>query len=296
MQAGGLAMGASTVRVEVARRIVDPTSTEATMQLARIYTLSVENGLGVGNGEGFVLEPYDHVDVRTSPGYSTQQMVSIGGEVLFGGTYVLEKRNDRISDLVRRAGGLLEAAYVKGAHMGRRLTDDEYSARAEALRLAQQNSGSQGDSIALSKIDISRWYNVGIDLEKALAYPGSADDLVLQPGDQLFVPQEQSTVKISGDVMFPNTVIYKPGMKFKYYVDMAGGYGQTAKKGKAFVVYMNGTVARAKRNTPIEPGCQIIIPSKPQRDGTDWSKIMAFATSFSSVAALGATITSIFKK
>ena len=296
MQAGGLAMGASTVRVEVARRIVDPTSTEATMQLARIYTLSVENGLGVGNGEGFVLEPYDHVDVRTSPGYSTQQMVSIGGEVLFGGTYVLEKRNERISDLVRRAGGLLEAAYVKGAHMGRRLTDDEYSARAEALRLAQQNSGSQGDSIALSKIDISRWYNVGIDLEKALAYPGSADDLVLQPGDQLFVPQEQSTVKISGDVMFPNTVIYKPGMKFKYYVDMAGGYGQTAKKGKAFVVYMNGTVARAKRNTPIEPGCQIIIPSKPQRDGTDWSKIMAFATSFSSVAALGATITSIFKK
>ena len=158
------------------------------------------------------------------------------------------------------------------------------------------STGNQGDSIALSKIQVSRYYNVGIDLEKALAQPGSAFDIVLHPGDQLFIPEEQSTVKIAGEVMFPNTVTFEPGKKLKYYIDQAGGYGQQAKKGKAFIVYMNGSVAKAKRNTPIEPGCQIIIPTKPNKGGTDWAKVMAFATSFSSVAALAATITNIFKR
>lgn len=295
-QAGGLLQGASTARVDVSRRIVDPTATTATQQLARIYSVSIENGLAVGEGRGFELKPYDLVEVRVSPGYSAQKTVTIGGEILFGGSYVLEKRNERISDVIRRAGGILEGAYIKGAHMTRRLTDDEITARREALRLAIANSNSKGDSISLSKIDVATSYNVGIDLAKALANPGSHYDMVLQPGDALFVPEQQSVVKISGDVMFPNAVLYEPDKKLKDYVDQAGGYGQTAKKGKAFIVYMNGTVAKAKRNTPIEPGCQIIIPSKPQKPGTDWSKVLALATSFSSVAALGATITNIFKR
>lgn len=296
LQAGGLLEGASTARVEVARRVVDPTSLTQTQRLADIYTLSIENGLAVGEGQGFILMPYDHVTVRTSPGYGEQRQVSIGGEVLFAGGYTLEKRNERISDVVRRAGGILEGAFVRGAHMTRRLSDDEYTARQEALRLAIANSNANvGDSIALSKIDVSRSYNVGIDLEKAIAYPGSHYDLVLQPGDAIFVPEQQSIVKISGDVMFPNAVVYEPGKKLNYYVDMAGGYGQTARKNKAYIVYLNGTVAKAKRNTPIEPGCTIIIPSKPQRPGTNWEKVLAFATSFSSVAALAATITNIVK-
>ena len=157
------------------------------------------------------------------------------------------------------------------------------------------SQSGQGDSLALSKIEVADTYNVGIDLQKALDNPGSTYDLVMQPGDELFVPQEQSTVKISGDVMFPNAVVYEPGKKLSYYIDQAGGYGQTAKKGKAFIVYLNGTVAKAKRNTPIEPGCQIIVPSKPKNGGTDWTKILAFATSFSSVATMAATITNIFK-
>jgi hypothetical protein len=296
LQAGGLLEGASTARVDVSRRIVDPSSTTATQQLSKIYTLSIENGLAVGEGQGFILKPYDHVEVRKSPGYSSQRSVTVNGEVLFDGSYVLQKRNERISDVVRRAGGVLEGAYVKGAHLTRRLSDDEYTARKEALRLAMSNSSAgQGDSIALSKIDVSQYYNVGIDLEKALTYPGTHYDLVLQPGDVLFVPEQQSTVRISGDVMFPNAVVYEPGKKLKYYIDQAGGYGQRARKGKAFIVYLNGTVARAKRNTVIEPGCQIIVPSKPNTPGTDWTKILAFATSFSSVATMAATITNIFK-
>lgn len=297
LQAGGLLQGASTAKVDVARRIIDPASVEQTQQLSTVYTVSIENGFQVGNGEGFKLEPYDHVIVRTSPGYEEQKFVSVGGEVLFAGQYTLEKRNERMSDIVRRAGGVLDGAYVRGAHLERELTEDEYEARKETLRLAMANSSEgQSDSIALSKIDVAKTYNVGIDLEKAMMYPGSTYDVVLKPGDRLFIPEEQSTVKISGDVLLPNTVVYVPGKNLNYYVDQAGGYGQRAKKGKAFIVYPNGSVARLKRKTPIEPGSQIIVPSKPESSGTDWTKILSFATSFSSVAAMAATITNIFKK
>lgn len=296
LQAGGLLQGASTARVDVARRVVDPTAVEQTQKLSTVYTVSIENGIAVGKGAGFELKPYDHVIVRTSPGYEAQEFVTVDGEVLFGGPYTLEKRNERLSDIVRRAGGVIDGAYVRGAHLERQLTEDEYEARRETLRLAMANSSAgQGDSIALSKIDVARSYNVGIDLEKALLYPGSTYDMVVKPGDRLFIPEEQSTVKISGDVMLPNTVVYVPGKKMKYYIDQAGGYGQRARKGKAFIVYANGSVARAKRNTPIEPGCQIIVPTKPNSAGTDWTKILAFATSFSSVATMAATITNIFK-
>ncbi len=295
-QAGGLLEGASTARVDISRRISDPTSTEQTQMLSRVYSVNVENGLVVGNGKGFLLKPYDNVQIRRSPGYSAQQFVSINGEVLFAGDYVLEKRNERISDIIRRAGGILDEAYIKGAHMTRRLSDDEYAARQEALRLAMSNSRQgQGDSIAVSMIQASRIYNVGIDLEKALSNPGSTFDIVLQPGDQIFIPEQQSTVKISGDVMFPNTVVYEPGKKLKDYIDQAGGYGQTARKNKVFIVYLNGTVAKAKRNTVIEPGCHIIIPSKPSSTGTDWAKILTIATSFSSIAAVAAAISNIVK-
>lgn len=297
LQAGGLLEGASTARVDISRRIVNPTSTEETQRLARVFSVSIENGLAVGEGKGFILKPFDRVEVRNSPGYSPQRTVTVNGEVLFDGVYVLENRNERISDIVRRAGGIIEKAYVKGAHLSRRLTEDEYLARKETLRVAMSSAiNAKGDSIALSKIEVSDTYNVGIDLEKALKYPGTHYDLVLQPGDQLYIPEEQSTVKISGEVMYPNAVIYEPGKKLGYYIDQAGGYGQNAKKNKGFVIYMNGTVAKAKRNTPIEPGCQIIIPSKPANSGTDWTKILTFATSFTSVATMAATITNIFKK
>lgn len=295
-QAGGLLEGASTARVDISRRIVDPSATEATNQLAQEFTVSIENGLAIGKGKGFRLKPYDRVEVRRSPGYAPQETVAIDGEVLFAGTYTLRKRNERLSEFVTRAGGLIDGAYIKGAHLSRRLSESELAARKEALRLAMSNnSENMGDSIAIDKIDLSNMYNVGINLEKALANPGSDYDLVLKPGDSLYVPEKQSTVKISGDVMFPNAVIYEPGKKLSHYINQAGGYGQRAKKGKAFIVYMNGTVARAKRNTPIEPGCHIIVPSKPQNGGTDWSKILTLTTGFMSVATMVATIPNLFK-
>ncbi|WP_303744906.1 SLBB domain-containing protein, partial [uncultured Duncaniella sp.] len=251
LQAGGLLEGASTARVDVSRRIVDPTSVTATQQLSHVYSVSIDGGFAVGKGEHFVLKPYDRVVVRKSPGYGAQTTVEINGEVLFDGEYVLQRRNERVSELVKRAGGVIEGAYIKGASLSRKLTEAEYIARKETLRLAMANNqAGQADSLALSKIEVSDTYNVGIDLQKALNNPGSTYDLVMQPGDVLYVPQEQSTVKITGDVMFPNAVVYEPGKKLSYYIDQAGGYGQQAKKGKAFIVYLNGTVAKAKKNTP----------------------------------------------
>lgn len=296
LQAGGLLDGASTARVDISRRIVNPSSTTPTEQLSENYSISVVGGLAQGEGQNFIMKPYDVVIVRRSPGYVPQEMVNIGGEVLFAGNYALEKRNERLSSIISRAGGLIEGAYTKGAYLTRKLTDEEYKMRQETLRLAMSNQYGHGDSISLSKIQVSDRYSVGIDLEKAIAYPGSTYDVIVQPGDVLFIPEQQSTVKIAGDVMFPNTVVFVPGKKLSYYIDQAGGYGQRAKKGKAFIVYMNGSVAKAKRNTPIEPGCQIIIPSKPEKMGTDWTKVLALATSFSSVATMAATITNIFKK
>lgn len=294
LAAGGLLEGASTARVDIARRIVDPEATVQTPQLAEIFQVSIDKTLKVGTGANFELKPYDVVHVRLSPGYEPQAQVSIRGEVLFAGDYVLQKRNERVSDLVKRAGGVLDAAYVKGAHLERKLTEDEYEARKETLRFAMAQ-GQGADSVALSKIVVADTYNVGIDLEKALANPGSHYDLVLVEGDQLYIPQLQSTVKISGDVMFPNSVVYEPGKKLKYYIDQAGGYGEKAKKGKAFIVYLNGTVAKAKRNTEIEPGCQIIVPTKTPGSGVNWSAIMSMATTFTSVATLAATVVNLFK-
>ena len=223
LQAGGLLDGASTARVDISRRIVNPSSTTPTEQLSENYSISVVGGLAQGEGQNFIMKPYDVVIVRRSPGYVPQEMVNIGGEVLFAGNYALEKRNERLSSIISRAGGLIEGAYTKGAYLTRKLTDEEYKMRQETLRLAMSNQDGHGDSISLSKIQVSDRYSVGIDLEKAIAYPGSTYDVIVQPGDVLFIPEQQSTVKIAGDVMFPNTVVFVPGKKLSYYHSIQTG-------------------------------------------------------------------------
>lgn len=293
LRAGGLLEGASRARIDISRRVVDPDDVEQTSVIAQTYTVSLENGIAADGKRGFMLKPYDVVHVRTSPGYEVQKNVLVDGEVLFAGTYVLQTRNERLSDVVRRAGGVVEGAYLKGAWLSRKLSDSERLARDEAMRVAQQNTTGE-DSISINKIELSDSYNVGIDLVKALEMPGSIYDIILQEGDHLYVPEMQSTVKISGDVMFPNTVVYEPGKNLKHYINQAGGYGDRAKKSKAFVIYMNGTVAKANNKTPIEPGCQIMVPSK-QKSSTDWSKILSIATSFSSLATMAATIGNLLR-
>lgn len=261
-QAGGLLRGASQSRVEVSRRIIDPMATEASSTIARVFNFELKDGMLIGDDNKFVLEPYDVVEIRKSPDYMPQQFVSINGEVNFTGGYVLQQRNERLSELVKRAGGLTPEAYVRGARLIRKMSDDEVAARDETIRLAATTSGK--DSISVERLNLGNTYSVGIELDKALENPGSYYDVVLRPDDHLFVPELVSTVKISGEVMFPNTVTYIPGKKYKDYIKQAGGFSSNANKGKAFIVYMNGNVTKAKADSRSNPDVRLSFLQNPR--------------------------------
>ena len=294
VQAGGLLDGASTVRVDVSRRLKDPKSTGVSNELSQVHTFALKDGLVIDGTRGFVLEPYDVVEVRKSPGYRVQRQVSIVGEVVFEGGYTLVRKNERLSDLVGRAGGVTQDAYVRGSRLVRRMTDEERAVRDETVRLATQDGGA--DSLSVKKLQTTDTYTVGIELDKALANPGSDYDMVLREGDRLIVPEYVSTVKIVGEVMRPNSVLFVRGGKLKYYVGQAGGYGSRARKGKAYIVYMNGTMARASGSkAKIEPGCEIIVPSKREGRKMSLGEIMGLTTSAASLGTMAASIATLAK-
>lgn len=295
IQAGGLLDGASTVRVDVARRLKDPKSLEPSSTLSKVFSFAVKDGFVIEGTPGFVLQPYDMVEVRKSPAYQVQRRVSIDGEVVFAGGYTLIRKNERISDLVKRAGGVTDDAYVRGGRLIREMNDEERAVRDEVVQLARRNSGT--DSLAVEKLQMNDRYTVGIELDKALANPGSDYDMVLREGDRLVVPEYVSTVKISGEIMKPNTVLFIRGEKLKYYISQAGGYGSRAKKGKAYIIYMNGTMSRVKGpgKARIEPGCEIVIPGKRARKGISLAEIMGLTTSAASVGTMAASIANMAK-
>ena len=292
MQAGGLLESASTVKVDVSRRIKDTHATEATDTLSRTYTFSIKEGFVVDGDPDFILEPFDNVYVRRSPSYNIQNHVRVEGEILFPGTYALSQKSTRLSDIVKQAGGASEWAYVKGSRLSRRMTPEERTRMQSTLAMLDNTK----DSLDVSKIDIAETYFVGIDLEAALANPGSDADILLRDGDVLLIPEYLNTVKISGNVLYPNVVSYNSNMTVKDYIDMAGGYGFNSKKSRAYVVYINGTVAKAKKysKTVVEPGCEIIVPQKMKKEDS-LQKILSVATTSSSIATMLATIYNIIR-
>lgn len=294
IQAGGLREAAATTMVSITRRIKDPKSKDFSSVLGKVYTFDIKDGLVVG-GESFDLQPYDEVYIRKSPAYKKQQNIVVSGEVLFDGTYALIKKNERISDVISRAGGVTPDAYVKGARLLRRMSEEERRRQADAIRMARSSEGK--DSISLEKLNLSETYTVGIRLDLALANPGSDYDIVMKEGDVLYVPEYINTVKISGAVMYPNTVSYKQGASLKYYINQAGGYGNLAKKKKAYVIYMNGTVSRLKSNNrkAIEPGCEIIVPSKEEKKRLSTAEILSMGSTTASLAAVVASLVNLFK-
>lgn len=295
VQSGGLLEAAATTKVDITRRIKDPKSTSFSSVLGKTYSFDIKDGLVVGGEGDFHLEPFDEVYVRKSPAYRKQQNVVVAGEVLFGGNYALVKKNERLSDLISKAGGITPDAYVKGARLIRKMTEEEQRRQADAVRMARMGEGK--DSISVEKLNISDTYTVGINLEKAISNPGSDFDLVLREGDVLFIPEYINTVKISGAVMYPNTVLYKRGESLRYYINQAGGYGNLAKKKKAYVVYMNGTVSRLKSRDKkaIEPGCEIIVPSKKEKKRMSTAEILGMGSTIASIAAMIATMVNLFK-
>ena len=305
IMAGGLKESAATVNVEVARRIKDPKAEQNSNITAKVFNFTLNDNLGLIPVDGatsetvFTLEPFDEVYVRFSPGYQEQQVVKVDGEITFAGDYVLAEKNSRLSDIINKAGGITPDAYVKGASLKRKLTEDEMR-RLETLMELSANKQSR-DSVALSLANIKD-YSVGIDLEKALANPGSAHDVVLRDGDALYIPQLQSTVKINGAVTYPNSVTYTKGMSVGNCLSQAGGYNDIARK-YPIVIYMNGKVATTKktfiffkRYPKVEPGCEIVVPTKTQRDRkTSLAEVLSIASSTTSMAAMVTSIINSMK-
>ena len=295
IQAGGLLESASSVRVDISRRIKDSKGTEASSTIGEMHTFALKDGFVIDGEPGFILKPYDQIFVRKSPAYQTQINVRVSGEVLYEGTYALTQKTERVSSLVKKAGGVTPYAYIKGAKISRKINAEERGRMQTVLDMAR--SSDEKDSIDVSKLELGNIYYVGIDLEAALKNPGSDADIVLREGDQLVIPEYNNTVRISGDVMYPNTVSYVKGKGLQYYIEQAGDYGQSAKKKRAYIVYMNGQVKKASKykNNLIEPGCEIIVPTK-EENRFNIQNMLSIATTSASLATMIASIANILTK
>ena len=293
LRAGGLTDAASFAKVDVSRRIRDPKALQSGQEISKNYSFSLKDGLVVDGQPGFTLEPYDVVQVRRSPGFMEPRTVQVLGEVVFEGDFNLSKKNQRLSDLIKAAGGVTPEAYVKGARLERHLNEDERARIATLVKTAQQTASSR-DSISLEKIETAEYYAVGIDLEKALANPGGDYDIVVRDSDRIFVPEYNGTVRISGNVLFPNTVAYQAGKDWKYYVNQAGGFGQRSRKSHSFIIYQNGTVSQVGKGK-VEPGCEIVVPQKGKRDMSALMQWVSIGTSMASLATMAATIGNLLK-
>ena len=313
LQAGGLTDKASTVKVDVARRVGNPKALTTDSIIAKTYSFALKDGFVVDGEQGFVLQPFDEVYVRKDPSYTVQQNVSIDGEVTFPGTYTLSHRQTRLTDLVKAAGGATNLAYIHGARLERRTNEAERKRMEAALQMqkeqlqqelmtlaASQTSGSalqqvgqQSKEEEIKKFQVPDSYPVGIELDKALADPNSDANIVLREGDRLILPQYTSTVKVNGAVMYPNTVSYIKGKGVGYYINASGGYSRNARKSGAYVIYMNGMVSKSSK-AKVEPGCEIVVPSKIKRRSSP-SEILGIGSSMSSIAAMIATIANMAK-
>lgn len=293
LQAGGPTDATSTAKVDVARRIADPAATSSDKAIAQTFSFSLKNGYIVDGDRSFTLQPYDEVYVRKSPGYHPQRNVEVVGEVLFEGTYSLPMKNTRLSDAIKAAGGVTAEAYIKGARVERLLNPDEKFRVQNLMKMAQIQTGHGLDTTMVTRTDSI--YYVGINLDKAIENPGSDYDIILREGDRLVVPEYNGTVKINGNVMYPNTVAYSEGKGYKWYVNQAGGFGNRAKKSRTYILYQNGTVTKAKKGAKIEPGCEIIVPTKTTSSAQTIATIGSIGTSMATIVTLLVSVLNLLK-
>ena len=294
LQAGGLTDAASTVKVDVARRLRDPEATTSTMEIAKTYSFSIKPNFEFEGNKSFTLEPFDVVSVRKSPVYQRPFQVTVEGEIAFEGRYTLQEKNQRLSDIVKAAGGVVPGAYLRGARLVRNMTDDERARMDDLVKMARQSANNSQDSISLEQLALSTTYSVGIHLDEALASPGCDEDIELQDGDVLTIPRYNRTVRISGDVSKPNTVAFKDNKNYKYYIEQAGGYGKRARKSHTYILYQNGTIAKASKGK-IEPGCEVVVPTKGPKDNADLTQWLAIGTSAASLATMFVSVANMLK-
>ena len=288
--AGGLKEEALLSNVEVARRLqyTDERDTIYNTKV-KIFTFNIDNGLLIKDGQDFLLKPYDIVTIKRDPEFAESSVVHIGGEVKYPGNYSLKSKNDRLSDLIERAGGITEAGFVGGARFTRALTDFERQRAIELMEIAHSS-----DTISVEKVTIKDRYSVGVDIGAAVKEPGCTKDIILRNGDQLVIPPYDNTVRISGEVLYPNTVPYIEDKSASYYINQAGGIGEKGRRSKAFIIYANGQVSRLYHGR-IKPGCEIVIPTKRDKQ-TDAQKTSMILAGVSTLSTVGAVLISALRR
>ena len=295
LRAGGLTEAASLSKVDISRRIADPYTKEGSDSISQMFSFNINPDFTINEQNEFRLLPYDEVYVRRSPGYNTLQNVTVEGEVNFEGNYSLKNKTQRLSEIIKVAGGLTKEAYIEGTKLLRQMTDEERTVTEAMFRAAYRNAGNGNDSIDIKKLMAGNEYPLAIELGKALEHPGTDDDPILREGDRIIVPRRTSNVTINGEVLYPNAIRFKEGKKAKYYIDQAGGYTSSAKKSKAFIIYMNGMVAKANSKNLPAPGCQIVIPSKKQKNGLGLQQWLSIGSSAASLGTMAAAIANLLK-
>ena len=317
LQAGGLKETASTVKVDVSRRKINPSATQTEAELTETFSLSLKDGFVVDGTPGFTLQPFDEVYVRKSPGSNDPVNISVSGEVMFPGDYSLASKTQRLSDVVKMAGGVTSFGYAKGARLERKVNTEERIRMEEVMKLQREQyeelQKEQAISLAnaktsatgldvdasksalMDKFKVGDTYYVGIELDKALANPGCEQDIILREGDKIVVPEYNGTVKVNGAVLYPNTVNFTSGKKFKYYLSQAGGFSNNANKKGAYILYQNGYAAKVSDGAKPAPGCEIVVPykSKKVQNAQQWVTI---ATGVASLATVIATLANILSK
>ena len=283
---GGLERGADPQVISVSRRLKDGSF----KTLSEVYAVSSDENLAINNGKPFYIQPFDVIDVRYSKGYTAQKNVSISGEVKYSGSYTLINKNERISDLIERAGGFTEFAYVKGAALIRK-TRNKYA--IDILKNMDKNMGDESNLDALKEMEANATeFKVGIDLEMIIKNKGSDMDMYLREGDQVLIPSKRQTVKVSGMVLKPSLVQYKEGLSLRKYIFKSGGFAETAKKTKIYVSYANGdikTVKRflfIKRYPKLAPGATIFVPAKPVKEKMSTGELLGITTSIATLGIL----------
>ncbi len=308
LKAGGFAEGASPKRIEVARRINNADPLSKSSKVAEVFSVNVDSQLKLVNID-FVLMPFDIVSIYSLPGYEKQRTVKVEGEVLYPGSYTIQTKNEKISDLLVRSGGLTASADVQGGSLKRNNTailgidknrSDTVAITQERTERLNWLKRAYKDSTNTNEVQPRNNY-VGIDLERILKSPGSKIDLLLEDGDVLRIPKQQQIVRVNGEVLYPSAVVYSQSKSFKAYVLNAGGFSPNAFKKGAYVVYPNGTVKGTRKilffnNHPsVKPGSEIFVPVKPKSIGNTISAILGFTTGLASLGAIILGIISLHK-
>jgi protein involved in polysaccharide export with SLBB domain len=275
--------------------MIDPTATTSTMEIAKTFSFAIKPGFEFDGDKSFTLMPYDVVSVRRSPVSVVPFTVTVEGEIAFAGNYTLQKKDQRLSDIVIAAGGVISGAYTRGARLIRQMNKDELARRNELIKMAKQTAAADSkDSLSLEQLSLETTYLVGIHLDEALANPGCDEDIELQDGDRLVIPRYNRTVKISGDILKPNTVAFKEKKNYKYYIEQAGGYGKRARSSHTYILYQNGTIAMASKGR-IEPGCEIVVPTKGPKDAASLQQWLSIGTASASLATMFVSIANMLK-